>query len=73
MLSDESESQQRHVAKYTHEDGVALEHPIAWCGVTLGREWHFVGAQHVALAVGGSVQPCKECIKAIIDQLSKEI
>lgn len=63
----------RHVAKYTHEDGRKLNQPIYWCGRTSKGEWHFLDAQHVALSVGGSVSPCKNCIKAIIKELQKEI
>ena len=65
----------KHVIKYTHEDGVELVLPTLWCGrKSLGKGvWHFQDAQHVALAVGGSVQPCKGCIKAIIKQLNEEL
>jgi len=65
----------RHVIKYTHWDGKKLDAPLLWCGRKSGGnlEWAFLDAQHVALAAGGSVQPCKNCIKAIIKQLSEEL
>lgn len=65
----------RHVIKNTHKDGKELQFPTLWCGNEKARteRWIFQDAQHVALAVGGSVQPCKKCIKAIIKQLSEEL
>lgn len=65
----------KHVIKYTHWDGKKLQAPLLWCGRVSGGnlEWSFLDAQHVALAVGGSIQPCKNCIKAIIKQLSEEL
>lgn len=64
----------RHVIKYTHKDGVKLDTPNAWCGKKVNAfDFVFNDAQHVALAVGGSVAPCKNCIKAIIKQLSEEL
>lgn len=64
----------RHVIKCTHNDGKKLPAPVYWCGrVQKYREYCFADAGHVALAVGGSVQPCKSCIKAIIRELEKEL
>lgn len=65
----------RHVIKYEYKDGKKLPTPEVWCGqkVAMGDEWMFMNAQHVALASGGSVAPCKKCIKAIIAQLEKEL
>lgn len=64
----------RHVTKYEYTDGIKLDNPIAWCGHAIQwHEWHFNDAQHVALANGGSVQPCKLCVKEIIDALSVEL
>ena len=65
----------KHVIKYTHDDGKRLKIPLLWCGRKSNghHEWAFQDAQHVALAVGGSVAPCKSCIKAIIKQLSEEL
>ena len=65
----------KHVIKYTHDDGIKLLIPQTWCkaGLKSNNEWLFQDAQHVALAVGGSVAPCKNCIKAIIKQLSEEL
>lgn len=46
----------------------------SWCGRPLRvYDKPFLDAQHVALAVGGSLQPCKDCIKAIIKDLEKEL
>jgi hypothetical protein len=54
--------------------GEKLKTPETWCGhVPKQFDWMFEDAQHVALAVGGSIQPCKNCIKSIIRQLSKEL
>jgi hypothetical protein len=65
----------KHVIKYEYDDGVKLAKPVLWCGrKSSGKPaWRFQDAQHVALAVGGSVQSCKDCIKAIIKQLSEEL
>lgn len=56
----------KHVIKHTHKDGEELRTPTLWCG----RKYYnynpaFLGVEHVALAAEGSVQPCKNCIKAI--------
>ncbi len=61
----------RHVIKYEYKDGVKLIVPELWCGKE--ERAYFKDAQHVALAAGGSIAPCKNCIKAIIKQLSKEL
>ena len=62
-----------HVIKRTHEYGNLIT-PVLWCGTKYSSmSWYFQDTQHVALAVGGSVQPCKECIKAIITALEKEL
>jgi len=67
-------SEARHVIKYTHDNGIELPRPTAWCGHTIQRhEWHFQDAQHAALAAGGSVQPCKLCVQAIVNALSVEL
>lgn len=63
----------RHVIKYDHKDGVRLVHPATWCGRPVNSSFAFVDIQHVALAVGGSIQPCKSCINAIIKELEKEL
>jgi len=64
----------KHVIKYEYIDGNKLLKPIFWCGEeSPASDWHFLDAQHVALAVGGSNQPCKKCIKSIIKELEKEI
>ncbi len=64
----------KHVINQTHDDGVKLATPSLWCGRKHDNvSWAFLDAAHVASAVGGSVQPCKSCIKAIIKELAKEL
>lgn len=64
----------RHVIKFEYRDGVKLELPEYWCGrESNGFDWAFTDAQHVALASGGSIQPCKNCVKAIIKALEVEL
>jgi len=63
----------KHVKKYEYKDGVRLVSPALWCGRQHNGSSAFTDAQHVALAVGGSIQPCKNCIKAIIKELEKEL
>ena len=65
----------KHVCKLTHDNGEKLKLYTAWCGhkINPSFEWHFQDAQHVALAVDGSIAPCKKCIKAIIKDLEKEL
>jgi len=65
----------KHVIKYEYRNGEFLTQPILWCGVDhqTSMEFTFKDAQHVALAVGGSMQPCKDCVKAIIEALSVEL
>lgn len=62
-----------HIVKYEYENGIKLQVPILWCGRKYMGNWAFKDVQHVALSVGGSIQPCKLCIKAIIKTLSKEL
>jgi len=65
----------KHVIKFEFDDGKELENPILWCGRKASiNEWYFQDAQHAALSAGTSIiTPCKNCIKAIIDELSKEL
>lgn len=64
----------KHVIKFNHFDGMKLIKPILWCGRKAKVfDTEFLDVDHVALAVGGSVQPCKNCIKAIIKELEKEL
>jgi hypothetical protein len=64
----------RHTIKNTHLDGNKLDAPEYWCGRTAGGfAFHFMDTHHLALAIGGSIAPCKSCIKAIIKELSKEL
>lgn len=62
-----------HTVKHDYKDGEKLTNPVSWCGKTLVYEFHFLDTHHLALAVGGSHQPCKNCIKAIIKELEKEL
>lgn len=66
-------SNARHVIKYEYSDGVKLDNPVLWCGLDHNGSFCFSDAQHVALSVGGYIQPCKKCIKAIIRELEKEL
>ena len=68
----------KHAIKYEKGSyiggGDTREISTLWCGREYnGFDWVFLNAQHVALAAGGSVQPCKNCIKAIIKELKKEL
>ena len=64
----------RHITKDTHEDGKELHIKRAWCGQDIrDYDWAFVDTHHAALAVGGSIQPCKRCVKAIIKQFENEL
>lgn len=64
----------RCTIKETHRDGVELDAPVSWCGRNISKtDWAFQDAQHLARAVGGSVQPCKKCVAAVIKELSKEL
>jgi len=64
----------KHTIKYTHTDGVELDVPILWCGLeSKPFDWYFQDAQHLALSVGGTIQPCINCVKAIIKELEKEL
>lgn len=63
-----------HVIKFEYDDGEKLNTPVTWCGNAPKQfDWLFQDAQHVSLSVGGSIQPCKNCIRAIIKQLEKEL
>lgn len=62
----------RHTIRVTHHNGKKLFKNIYWCG-RQGGDFAFLDAQHLALSVGGSIQPCKNCIKAIIKELQKEL
>jgi hypothetical protein len=60
----------RHVIKFEYDNGERLINPIAWCGHKI-NEFYFNDAQHLALNCdkGGSIKPCKKCIKKIITSL----
>ena len=63
----------KHTVRHDHKDGVAIQ-PIFWCGrKASGFEWYFQDTHHLALSIGGSQQPCKLCIKAIIKELNREL
>jgi len=64
----------KHVIKLEYENGKKLDKPILWCGIrSVPNTWYFLDAQHLALSVGGSLQPCKNCVMAIIKTLQKEL
>lgn len=64
----------KHVIKRTHDELQPQPAPIAWCGHSVqAKEWRFVDAHHVAMAVGKGRQPCKRCVQAIVDQLKEEL
>ena len=63
----------RHVIKYEYSEGVKMPVPVSWCGKALANEFAFQDAQHAALSVGVSAQPCKKCIKEIIKTLESEL
>ena len=55
-------------------DGLQVLNSEAWCGRVINPfDWAYKDAQHLALSVGGSVQPCEHCIEAIIKELQKEL
>lgn len=66
-----------HVVKCEYdENGKKAVLPKLWCGRKsehLPAQKYFCDTHHVALAVEGSLAPCKNCIKAIIKELSKEL
>ena len=65
----------KHTIKYEYEDGKPREKNLYWCGreSIIKHEWAFKDAGHLSLSVGGSVQPCKRCVSAIIKELGKEL
>ena len=63
-----------HTIRYEYEDGKKLRFPIYWCGRKHNEfNFAFTDTHHLALGVGGSQSPCKECIKAVIKELEKEL
>ncbi len=63
-----------HVIKMRYDNGVKLPAPTLWCGRKGSvLEYYFMDAGHLSLSIGGSIQPCKKCVKAIIKELSKEL
>jgi len=60
----------KHVIKFEYIDGEKQVIPEVWCGRKVsGKDFMFKDAQHVALAINGSIEPCKSCIKTIIKVL----
>lgn len=62
----------KHIIKYEYRDGVKLaKHEIEiWCGHSPKfAEWLFQDAQHAILSIEqeSRIQPCKRCLKAIIN------
>jgi len=73
-IESKEDIEYRCTVKHEYKDGKKLQRPEYWCGNQgIWGYWHFQDAQHLALSVGGSVQPCKECIKSIIKELEKEL
>ena len=63
-----------HVIKLEYDNGKKLNIPTLWCGNdNNGMSFCFMDAQHVALAAGGSIAPCQNCVKAIIKELQREL
>lgn len=64
-----------HIIKYEFENGKKLKISKMWCGEkdNFDFDFAFLSAQHAALSVGGGIQICKECIKAIIKTLETEL
>jgi hypothetical protein len=64
----------KHTLKLEYNDGEKLPKPISWCGKEMNSfDWCFQDAQHLALSSQGSIVPCKNCIRAIIKELQKEL
>lgn len=64
----------KHVIKYDYKDGQKLALPELWCSAPAKYSTcYFLDAGHLSLSIGGSAQPCKNCLKAIIKELSKEL
>ena len=64
----------RHTIKNTHISGKKLLNPTSWCGRDIRVDsWSFLDTHHLALSIGGSQQPCRKCIKAIIKELEREL
>ena len=62
----------RHIIKFEYENGVKLSAPVVWCGrPATYSQWLFQDAQHAALSVNGEIEPCRNCVKAIIKELEK--
>lgn len=62
-----------HTIKREWDDGNKLPKPLLWCGKEFKGGFVFSDTHHLALSVGGSIQPCKNCIKAIIKKLEEEL
>lgn len=66
----------KHIIKYDYRDGVKLpkNEVEIWCGYTpKSSDWLFQDAQHAILSIEqeSRIQPCKRCIKAIINTAEK--
>ena len=73
MMSDKSAMMGKHIIKFKYYDGKKLNTPMLWCGMEHKGDFVFANAQHAALAVDGSIAPCKNCIKSIIKALETEL
>ena len=68
----------KHIVKYDYRDGVKLakHEGETWCGhQPQSADWLFQDAQHALLSIEqcSSVEPCKECLKAIVRVVQKEV
>lgn len=68
----------KHVIKYEYRDGVRLpkHETVTWCGGKVEwADWLFQDAQHALLSVEqcSSLEPCGECMKAIIAVAEKVV
>ncbi|MGM5670077.1 hypothetical protein [Enterobacter cloacae] len=62
----------KHIIKFPLENNKKE----SWCGAVISpTEWAFEDAQHALLSIeqGSLVQPCKECLKAIVKVAQQEV
>lgn len=55
---------------------IPYAHPVkAWCGAFVGREFHFLDAEHAIsyLVDGGSITPCRFCLIKLREILNQEL
>lgn len=62
----------KHIIKFPLENNKK----DSWCGAVISpTEWALEDAQHALLSIeqGSLVQPCKECLKAIVKVAQQEV